>query len=148
MRRDEPFHAFEVWNDDLSFLGGLIVGLVVLVIYARCHGLPIGVVADAAAPAAAIGQAIGHLGCLITGDSSGIPTSLPWAVIYRSPAATAPLNVPVHLTQAYEAIALLALFLALWAVRARLDALGGGALAAAHVLGVAGIRFGLFFLRD
>jgi phosphatidylglycerol:prolipoprotein diacylglycerol transferase len=77
----DPFHAVMVWDGGLSFLGGLIAALIALVIYARRHGIPVGVVADAAAPAAAIGQAIGHLGCIVTGASSGIPTTLPWAFI-------------------------------------------------------------------
>ena len=144
----DPFHAVMVWDGGLSFLGGLIAALIALAIYARRNGLPVGVVADAAAPAAAIGQAIGHLGCIVTGDSSGIPTSLPWAFIYRNPAAMAPHNVALQPTQAYEAIALIGLFAVLWVGRERLAKLGAGASAGVYLVAVAAIRFSLFFLRD
>jgi prolipoprotein diacylglyceryltransferase len=113
-----------VWMGGLSFYGGLIGGLLALVVFARRRRISILAAFDIAAPAAAIGQAIGHIGCLIGGDSFGIPTDLPWAVVYRNPAAMAPQGIPLHPTQAYEAILLAAL------------------------LGLAVIRFGLFYMRD
>jgi phosphatidylglycerol---prolipoprotein diacylglyceryl transferase len=96
----------------------------------------------------AAGQAVGRLGCLIRGDSYGLPTSGPFAVVYRSPNAMAPQGVPLQPTQLYEAIALGLLALALWGSRARLERIGPGATAAVYLLGNAAIRFGLFFLRD
>lgn len=145
---DHPAHVVMVWMGGLSFYGGLLAGLLALVVFARRRGLSLLVVFDVAAPAAAAGQAIGHLGCLIGGDSYGIPTDLPWAVIYRNPAAMAPQGVPLHPTQAYEAILLAVLFLGLWLGRERLGRIGDGAVAAAYLLGLATIRFGLFYLRD
>jgi phosphatidylglycerol:prolipoprotein diacylglycerol transferase len=106
------------------------------------------VVLDIAAPAVAAGQAIGHLGCLIGGDSYGIPTKVPWAVVYMNPSAMAPLGVALHPTQAYEAILLGLLFAGLWRSRQWLGNIGDGAVAAAYLLGLAAIRFGLFYLRD
>lgn len=143
-----PAHILMVWMGGLSFYGGLIAGLLALVVFAWRRGLPVLAVLDVAAPAAAIGQAIGHLGCLVGGDSYGIPTDLPWAVIYRNPAAMAPQGIPLHPTQAYEAVLLGLLFVGLWIGRERLGRIGDGALAAAYLLGLAAIRFGLFFLRD
>ena len=145
---DHPAHLFMVWMGGLSFYGGLVAGLIALVVFARRRGLPIPAVLDVAAPAAAIGQAIGHLGCLVGGDSYGIATDLPWAVVYANPGAMAPQGVPLHPTQAYEAILLGLLFGALWFARGRLDRVGDGALAATYLFGLAVIRFGLFFLRD
>lgn len=145
---DHPAHILMVWMGGLSFYGGLIVGLLALVVFARRRGLPVLAIVDVAAPAAAIGQAIGHLGCLVGGDSYGISTDLPWAVIYRNPGAMAPQGVPLHPTQAYEAILLGLLFVGLWAGRERLGRIGDGAIAAAYLLGLAAIRFGLFYLRD
>jgi phosphatidylglycerol---prolipoprotein diacylglyceryl transferase len=142
-----PAHIFMVWTGGLSFYGGLAGGLVAIVVFARRRGIAWRLVADVAAPAAALGQAIGHVGCLIGGDSSGIPTDLPWAVVYRNPGAMAPLGIPLHPTQAYEAIALAGLFLVLWAVRRRV-ATRPGTLTAIYLGGLAVIRFLLFFLRD
>lgn len=145
---EHPTHLLMVWMGGLSFYGGLIGGLIALVVFARRRGLRVLAVFDVAAPAAAIGQAIGHLGCLIGGDSYGVPTDLPWAVIYRNPAAMAPQGIPLHPTQAYEAILLGLLFVGLWLGRERLERIGDGAVAAAYLLGLAAIRFGLFYLRD
>lgn len=145
---DHPALLLMVWMGGLSFYGGLIGGMIALVVFARRRGLSLLVMYDVAAPAAAAGQAIGHLGCLIGGDSYGIPTDLPWAVIYRNPAAMAPQGVPLHPTQAYEAILLAVLFLGLWLGRERLGRIGNGAVAAAYLFGLATIRFGLFNLRD
>lgn len=145
---EHPTHLLMVWMGGLSFYGGLIGALLALVVFARRRRLPLLAVLDIAAPAAAIGQAIGHLGCLVGGDSYGVPTDLPWAVVYRNPGAMAPQGIPLHPTQAYEAILLGLLFVGLWLGRERLGRLGDGAVAAAYLFGLATIRFGLFFLRD
>ena len=145
---DHPAHVLMVWMGGLSFYGGLVGGLLALVVFARRRGLALLAALDVAAPGAAIGQAIGHIGCLIGGDSYGIPTDLPWAVIYRNPNAMAPLGVPLQPTQAYEAILLAILFVGLWLSRERLASFGDGVVAGAYLLGLAVIRFGLFFLRD
>ncbi len=142
-----PVHLLMVWTGGLSFYGGLVAGASALVVFARRRGVGWMSALDVAAPAAAVGQAIGHVGCLIGGDSAGIPTTVPWAVIYRNPAAMAPLGTPLHPTQAYEAIALLGLFVVLWTLR-RQPFMVPGALAAAYLVGLASIRFVLFFLRD
>jgi phosphatidylglycerol:prolipoprotein diacylglycerol transferase len=143
-----PLHAFAVWHGGLSFYGGLGVGLLALWRFARRNGLAMAGLADIVAPAVAAGQAVGHLGCFIGGDSYGLPTSLPWAVTYTHPGAMAPLGVPLHPTQVYEAAALALLAWTLFAVRRPLERLGAGGLAAAYLVGLAVIRFVLFFYRD
>lgn len=148
MLATDPLRLLAVWDGGLSFYGALLAALLALVTFARRRRMPILPLLDVAAPAAAIGQAIGHLGCLIGGDSYGIPSDLPWAVVYANPNAMAPLGVPLHPTQAYEAILLALLFAALWLGRGRLARIGDGAVAGAYLLGLAAIRFGLFYLRD
>ena len=145
---EHPSHILMVWMGGLSFYGGLIGGLIALVAFARRRHISFLAAFDIAAPAAAIGQAIGHVGCLIGGDSYGLATDLPWAVIYRNPNAMAPQEIPLHPTQAYEAMLLSMLFVGLWLGRERLAQLGDGSVAGAYLLGLAAIRFGLFFLRD
>ena len=144
----DPARFVMVWMGGLSFYGALIAALLALAVIARRLKIRYLTLLDIAAPAALIGQAIGHIGCLIGGDSYGIPTSLPWAVVYRNPNAMAPLGIPLHPTQAYEAILLAALFVGLWLLRGRLARIGDGALASTYLLGLATIRFGLFYLRD
>ncbi len=144
----DPLHFLMIWEGGFSFYGGVIGAAVALGIFARRRGLSLAQLGDVAAPAAALGMAIGHFGCLISGDSYGNPTSLPWAVIYRNPGAMAPLNVPLQPTQVYEALAVGLLFVALVAGRGRLERLGPGATAGAYLFGLSAIRFALFFLRD
>lgn len=144
----DPLHLAAIWDGGLSFYGALLAAVLALVVFARRRRMTVLPLFDVAAPAAAAGQAIGHLGCLIGGDSYGIPTDVPWAVVYANPGAMAPLGVPLHPTQAYEAILLALLFAALWLGRDRLARAGGGMAAGAYLLGLAAIRFGLFFLRD
>lgn len=144
----DPLSALMIWEGGLSFYGALAGALIGLGVFARRRGVRLATLADAAAPAAALGQAIGHLGCLISGDSWGLPTTLPWAVTYRSPGAMAPQGIPLQPTQAYEAIALLLLFGALWLARRRLNDLGPWTVTGAYLLVLSVIRFGLFFLRD
>lgn len=143
-----PLHAFAIWHGGLSFYGGLAAGLVALWLFARRNGLVFAGIADIAAPAVAAGQAIGHIGCFVGGDSYGLPTSLPWAVTYSNPGAMAPLGVALHPTQLYEAAALALLAGTLIAVRGPLARLGAGAMAATYLVGLAAIRFVLFFYRD
>ena len=97
----------------------------------------------AAAPALAVGQAIGRLGCFLVGDDYGRPTNLPWGVAF--PRGLPPTTVPVHPTQIYEAVALipLAWLLVRWRVSGRSDLFVLGA-----YLTLAGaIRFVIEFLR-
>jgi phosphatidylglycerol:prolipoprotein diacylglycerol transferase len=54
-----------------------------------------------AAPALAVGQAIGRVGCFLVGDDYGRPTSLPWGVAF--PQGLPPTFDRVHPTQLYEA---------------------------------------------
>lgn len=144
----QPLHALAIWHGGLSFYGGLIAGLVALWLWARRRRLSFGLAADLAAPAIAAGQAIGHIGCLVGGDSYGLPTNGPLAIVYRNAGAMAPQGIPLHPTQLYEALALGILAVALWSLRGRMSAIGPGALAAVYLLGNAIVRFALFFLRD
>ena len=144
----DPLHFLMIWEGGLSFYGGLVGAAIALAIFARRHHLSLAVLGDVAAAAAAVGMAIGHVGCLISGDSYGIPTSLPWAIVYRNPGAMAPLGVPLQPTQLYEALAVGLLFVGLVAARSRLERLGPGATAGAYLVGLSAIRFALFFLRD
>ena len=91
------------------FYGGLIAGVGVALWYIRRHRLPLWTTTDVFAPGIALGHVVGRLGCLMAGCCFGRPTSVPWAITFRDPAAAAnvgtPLGVPLHPTQLYEAAA-------------------------------------------
>ena len=67
-----------------------------------------------------LGQALGRLGCLITGDALGPQTNGLWGIQYLNPGAMAPqLGVAYQPTFAYEAAWDLAVFAVLWRLRNR-----------------------------
>ncbi len=91
------------------FYGGFILATLVSLVYVRRHRLPLGKVADLMSPPLALGQAIGRLGCFAAGCCYGTACDLPWAVTFTDPRAHqltgVPLNVPLHPTQLYHALA-------------------------------------------
>jgi phosphatidylglycerol:prolipoprotein diacylglycerol transferase len=106
-------------------------------------------IADAAAPAIALGQAIGRLGCFGAGCDYGKPSDLPWAVTFTSDYASrnvgVPLNVSLHPTQLYESFATLLLCLMLYKIH-RLRRFKGQVFAC-YMVGYGLIRFSNEFFR-
>lgn len=126
--------------------GGFITALVFAFYYMRREGLPFLKTSDVFAPGLAIGHGIGRLGCFAAGCCYGKPTLLPWAVTYTNPDANgAPLGVPLHPTQLYEAVleSIICIVLYQLAVRKHRD----GAIIALYLI-LSGIaRFGVEFVR-
>lgn len=82
----------------------------------------IGEAVDAVAPAILAGQAIGRIGCFLSGDGDyGPPTSLPWATDFSNGVIPTPEGVLVHPTPIYDFILLSLFFGLLWAARKRWD---------------------------
>jgi phosphatidylglycerol:prolipoprotein diacylglycerol transferase len=96
----------------LTWYGGLAGGAIAVLVAARRTGLPLFAVCDATAPALAVGQAIGRIGCFLVGDDWGRPTDGPWGVAF--PEGVEPTEVPVHATQLYEMAWLFAAAALLW----------------------------------
>jgi phosphatidylglycerol:prolipoprotein diacylglycerol transferase len=81
--------------------------------------MPLGLVANLAAPALALGYAIGRIGCQLAGDGDyGQRSDLPWAMSY--PDGTVPTTHAVQPTPLYETAAMLVVFWLLWRMRGRL----------------------------
>lgn len=145
----------DLWSTSLltsagDFYGGFIGGVVASALFFWRHpALPFWRLADLCAPAIALGQAIGRVGCLMAGDDYGRPTTVPWAVTFTDPdAATiggAPLGVPLHPVQVYESVACLAIFgVLVWLERRKhVD----GDVIVAYTLLYAAARFVLEFYR-
>jgi phosphatidylglycerol:prolipoprotein diacylglycerol transferase len=81
-----------------GFAGGLLAGYATI----RARGWPMIAVLAAAAPALAVGQMLGRIGCFLVGDDYGSPTALPWGIAF--PRGLPPTLDRVHPTQIYEAI--------------------------------------------
>ena len=106
---------FRLWEGGLMLYGGYILAIAGGIAYVRRTGLSLWKVADAVAPAMALGIGIGRLGCFLNGCCYGLPTSLPWGVQFPSgsyASYTFP-GMPIHPSQLYLALAGAALFLAL-----------------------------------
>jgi phosphatidylglycerol:prolipoprotein diacylglycerol transferase len=121
----------------LVWYGGLILAALAVAWRLRRLKLPVWKFADAAAPALAIGYAVGRIGCFLVGDDYGRPTTAAWGVAFPDgappstaenlrefgidvPASVAPDTVmTVHPTQLYETGMSLIIFAILWRFRDR-----------------------------
>jgi phosphatidylglycerol:prolipoprotein diacylglycerol transferase len=134
-------YAHDPWSIIFSgsgfvWYGGLIGGLLSSYFVARYYKINFWTAADMAGPALVIGQALGRIGCHLSGDGDwGMPTTLPWGVAY--PNAIVGWNgnsvlkldsqnhlvsafypgVHVHPTPIYEAIVYGLIFMFLWSRR-------------------------------
>ena len=109
--------TFLVSGGGFVFYGGLLGGASAVTAFFWREHIPWLQGADACAPAIALGQAIGRLGCQAAGDGDwGTETTLPWGMAY--PYAVVgwdkPPGVRVHPTPLYEAAAYAAIFALLW----------------------------------
>lgn len=107
---EHPLDALKIWQGGLVFSGGLVVAGIAMVWYARRHQLSFWAMGDLWAPALAIGQAVGRLGCLMAGCCYGKPTNLPWGVVFSHPETLAPPNLSLHPTQIYASLAGILIF--------------------------------------
>jgi phosphatidylglycerol:prolipoprotein diacylglycerol transferase len=149
----------------LVWYGGFLLAVVAILWTIRRRRMHAWPTADAAAPALALGYAIGRIGCFLVGDDYGMPTDLPWGVAFprglpgpttaefmqrtygaEIPAGVAPeALVPVHPTQLYETF----LGLAIWGLGILLTRRGlrPGSVVTVVVALLAAERFGVEFLR-
>ncbi len=118
------------------FYGGMIGGILGAYLVSRWYRIGFAATMDMAAPALAIGQAIGRQGCQLAGDGDwGLPSTMPWAMAY--PRAIVGWNsetvlkldeyyrlvsgyfpgVRVHPAPVYETILYLGVFTILWSMR-------------------------------
>ncbi|MBN2059744.1 MAG: prolipoprotein diacylglyceryl transferase [Deltaproteobacteria bacterium] len=111
--RGNPFDILKIWDGGLVFSGGLIAVAATMFIYAKKKKLSVWRIGDLWSPAAALGQAIGRVGCFMAGCCFGRPTHLIWGVTFRNPESLAPLNIPLHPTQLYSALSGFIIFIIL-----------------------------------
>ena len=127
----------------VSWFGGLIGGVGTGLWMLRRRRVPLIKGLAAAAPALAVGHAIGRVGCFLVGDDYGRPSSLPWAVAF--PQGLPPTTVRVHPTQLYEAFALVGVAWAL--IHWRRMHLGDRVVVGRYLVLAGAIRFAIEFIR-
>lgn len=151
-------HVIDLWG----YYGqhpGQIIGASGLTIYGAILGATLGIwvyskyskfnfayFADLVAPGVILAQAVGRVGCTLNGCCYGIPTSLPWGVVYTNPESYAPLGMAVHPTQLYEIAYLLIIFGVIFKLRGRLKP--DGSLFLIYISLYSLWRVGIDFLRE
>jgi phosphatidylglycerol:prolipoprotein diacylglycerol transferase len=149
----------------IVFYGSAIAGSLAILWVVRRRRLSLPRLADAIAPALALGYSVGRIGCLLVGDDYGRPTDLPWGMTFPNgpipttaadlryhfgvelPATLPPdAQVPVHPTQIYESVVAFAIWLVgLWMLRRAGYRAGGAGLVLFGLLALE--RFLVEFLR-
>jgi len=98
-----------------TWYGGLIGGFIAVYCLCLLRKVPVGLMANAAAPGVAIGYAVGRIGCQLSGDGDyGKASGLPWAMGYPHGVVPTPPGVTVHPTPVYETLIMLAVFVVLF----------------------------------
>lgn len=137
------------------YYGGLIGGFLAVVLTVRFYKLPFWKVADAFAPAVALGQAFGRQGCFAAGCCWGKPTDLFWGVHFTEQGhhyTGVPMYGPdnsdlyLHPTQLIESFTMLAVFaLLVWLHRRKKF---DGQVLIAYGIIYSIFRFAIEFIRD
>ncbi len=164
----DPIQVVYIWQGGVTIYGAILGGFISAAMYMvtrnsawflglwgryfRFLGEPkkaplpsVGRLADIAAPAMLISQAIGRVGDVINGEHFADPSSLPWAVVYSHPESPGAGRPPTHPAVAYELLMDLAILAVLWPLRNKLkvDGMFFALYLATYSLG----RFFLSFLR-
>jgi len=127
----------------LTWYGGALGGAIAVLLWARWRGFLGLALLDVAAPALALGYAIGRVGCQLSGDGDyGEAWDGPWAMSY--PDGTVPTTEDVHPTPVYEALAMGLGAWILWRLR---DRVRTGVLFALYLLYAGTERFLVEFVR-
>lgn len=114
--------TIEIWEGGLSVLGAILGIVLIMPLYLRYLKVPVLPLLDLAAIYAPLMQALGRIGCFCAGCCYGLPTSLPWGVIYTHPDIHLPYKFcAIHPTQLYSSLIFLSIFgLMYWGLRKRL----------------------------
>ncbi len=129
----------------LIWYGGVVGGAIAVALWAAYRGFFGVALLDLAAPALALGYAIGRIGCQLSGDGDyGKPSHLPWAMGYPHGTVPTPPGVTVQPTPVYETLVMG--LVALWLWRAR-DRYRPGVLFAAYLILAGTERFLIEFIR-
>lgn len=119
IQHPEAFHRpsdlLRTWEGGNVFYGCILGGLTGSILYWYRRPFPFLRMCDVAAPAVAIGAALGRIGCFLNGCCHGATCNLPWAVRFPQGshawvrqlnagriASDAPVSLPVHPAQLYS----------------------------------------------
>ncbi len=112
----DPREIPAIWHGGLAIHGGLIGGAAVAWLYLKKHNVLFWRMADAVAPAIILGQTFGRFGNFMNGDAHGMPTAMPWGIVFPpgSIAGNEFPGIPTHPTMLYELAINFSIFSFLW----------------------------------
>jgi phosphatidylglycerol---prolipoprotein diacylglyceryl transferase len=82
-----PIRILYIWEGGMSFHGGFLGVVLVILFFSRREGIPLGSAADSIALAAPPAILLGRIANFINAELWGRPTTLPWGVIFPGEAA-------------------------------------------------------------
>jgi phosphatidylglycerol:prolipoprotein diacylglycerol transferase len=113
-----PIRALYIWDGGLAIWGGVLGGMAAAAVLARINKWKFTALLDTLVPGAVLGQAIGRVACIITGDAVGKPTTGPLGFAYTSTNAMVPqLGVFYFPTPIFEILMNLGIFTLVWSLR-------------------------------
>jgi len=131
-----------------TWSGSVLTTIVAMVFLAQHFDIPVLEFMDLCAPPAALGYAIGRIGCLLSGDGDyGVPTNLPWGMSF--PNGIVPTTDRVHPTPIYEFLAGVIIAAYLWrtATKAVNGAGSHGEIISSYLIWTGMARFLVEFIR-
>ena len=145
-----PLDMLAIWRGGLGIPGAVIGGIAALYLFCRRRKLDFPMWLDIAAPALALGQAIGRWGNFVNQEVYGAPTSLPWKIFiepqyrlsgYQDQAYYHPLFL-------YESLGSFAIvILLLWLARRKAEWVKTGDIFLVYLIAYPTLRFLLEFIR-
>ena len=103
------FQIFEIWKGGLIswgvFIGGFL-GIIAFKIFNKIKSAELKKLLDLMAPYLILAVAIGRVGCFLRGCCFGIPTTLPWGLVYSGNdlLPSSYIGKPLHPTELYHSI--------------------------------------------
>jgi phosphatidylglycerol:prolipoprotein diacylglycerol transferase len=138
-----PIEIFYLWQGGMSFHGGLIGVILVLLIFARQRQKGLLEIGDFVAPLIPLGLAAGRLGNFINGELWGRPTDLPWAMVFPQAGD----GIARHPSQLYQmGLEGIALFALVWWFARKPRPVGQ--VSAIFLMGYGAFRFLAEFTRE
>jgi phosphatidylglycerol:prolipoprotein diacylglycerol transferase len=146
--RGRPFYEMaDYLGGGLMFQGGLITAVLVALLILRARQASFLRFGDALAPALALGQGLGRVGCFLAGCCHGrvVPAGFPLGVTFP-PGGEAPPGVALYPTELMESLGLLALSLFLYK-REKSPTYVPGRVLGTYLVGSGLLRFVVDFFR-
>jgi len=107
-----PLSIFKFWEGGLVFYGGFISGVIAYAVLLKRAKIPVFKALDMTAPSLVLAHAFGRFGCFTAGCCFGkrIDADHPFALVFTHKDSIAPLGIPLHATQLYDAANTLIIF--------------------------------------